>query len=251
MENLNTIQKTINILDYLSNRPKGATLSAIVKDLGLPKTTAFDIMKTLLSNDFVQYLKPGKKIYCVGARVFAIGSAYTESSVLFRTVRPYLVLLAEKYEKTTFFSKRHRDRALCVYKYISPHAKAPTENIGAQKLLHSTATGKCYLAFDADAFHFIDTIDLPTITPHTITDREKLKAHVKELRSLGYSWEQRESHIRSACLAAPIFTQGSMVGTISMVGWYNEGEDFSAQGNEVAQLAKLVSAQLDQNGKPS
>ncbi|MCL2600188.1 MAG: helix-turn-helix domain-containing protein, partial [Treponema sp.] len=177
------IQKTINILDYLSSRPRGATLSAIVKDLGFPKTTVFDIMKTLLLNDFVQYVKPGEKRYCVGARVFAIGSAYTESSVLFRTVRPYLILLADKYEKTTFFSKRHHDRAICVYKYISPHAKAPTENVGSQKLLHSTATGKCYLAFDPTAFHFIDTIDLPQITPYTITDRERLKEHILELRS--------------------------------------------------------------------
>ncbi|MCL2231551.1 MAG: IclR family transcriptional regulator [Treponema sp.] len=246
MEDLNMIQKTINILDYLSIYPNGATLSTITKDLGYPKTTVFDILKTLLMNDFVQYVKPGKKIYCVGARLFAIGSVYTESSILLRTVRPYLMLLADKYGKTTFFSKRHNDCAICVYKYVPQHAKAPTENLGLKKLLHSTATGKCYLAFDTEAFHFIDTINLPAITPYTITDREKLKAHIAELRLRGYSWEQRESYLLSACLAAPIFTRGAMVGAISMVGWYREGEDFTAQGNEILQLAKLVSSQLDQ-----
>ena len=54
MENLNMIQKTINVLDYLSSRPKGATLSAIANDLGYPKTTVFDILKTLLLNDFAK-----------------------------------------------------------------------------------------------------------------------------------------------------------------------------------------------------
>ena len=116
-----------------------------------------------------------------------------------------------------------------------------------RKLLHSTATGKCYLAFDAEVFHYIDTINLPRITERTITDRDKLKAHIEELRALGYSWEHGESHIQYACIAAPIFMRGAMVGTISMVGWYNEGEDIAAQGNEVAQLAKLATAQLEQS----
>ena len=248
MENINTIQKTIDILDYLSMCPKGATLSGITKELGYAKTTVFDILKTLLLNDFVQYVKPGKKIYCVGARAFAIGATYTESSVLFRAVKPYLVLLADKYGKTTFFSKRRDDSAVCVYKYVPLHANAPLENIGKKKLFHSTATGKCYLAFDTGAFHFIDTMELPEITPYTITDREKLKAHIAELRSLGYAWEQRESYRLTACLAAPIFMQGSMAGTISMAGWYKEDEDFAAQGNEVAQLARLATSHLEQFG---
>ncbi|MCL2175774.1 MAG: hypothetical protein FWB73_06995 [Treponema sp.] len=197
-------------------------------------------------NDYVQYTKPPKKNYCIGAQAYTIGIGYLESSSLFLTAKPYLILLADKYEKTTFLAKRHNDHVICVFKYASLHAKAPTGNIGDQKRLHSTAIGKCYLAFDSEAFSYIDTIDLPSFTPHTITDRDKLKKHIEELRVLGYSWEKRESHIKMACLAAPIFSRDTMAGTISMTGWYREEEDFVSQGNEIAQLAKLISAQLDQ-----
>ncbi|MDR0455342.1 MAG: IclR family transcriptional regulator [Treponema sp.] len=248
MDNSNMVQKTIDILDYVSNHPRGAALSAIARDLQYPKTTVHDILKTLMRNDFVQYLKPDQKIYCIGAQVYAIGFTYLESSILFRTARHYLILLADKYEKTTFLSKRHHDRVICVYKYASAHAKAPTGNIGDQKRLHSTAIGKCYLAFDAGAAPLIDTIDLPAFTPYTITDRDTLKAHIRELQALGYSWEKRESHPKMACLAAPIFTRGVMTGTISMTGWYRKDEDFTLLGNEIAQLAKLITTQMDQNG---
>ena len=248
MENLSMVQKTIDILDYLSNHPKGASLSTIARDLKFPKTTVYDILKTLMNNDFVQYVKPEKKQYCIGAKVYAIGFTFLESSVLFKTAKPYLILLADKYEKATFLSKRHHDKVICVYKYASAYAKAPTGNIGDQKRLHSTAIGKCYLAFDSGAAQFIDTIELPAITPYTITDREKLKRHIRELRSLGYSWEQRESHMKMACLAAPVFSRGAMAGTISMTGWYQEDEDFTTQGNEIAQLAKLITVELEQNG---
>ena len=249
MDNINMVQKTINVLVYLSDHPRGSSLSTIAKELNIPKTTTFDILKTLMNNDFVQLVNPGKKNYCIGAQVYAIGFTYLESSMLFRTAKPYLILLADKYEKTTFLSKRHHDRVICVYKYASAYAKAPTGNIGDQKRLHSTAIGKCYLAFDPEATPLIDTIVLPAFTPYTITDRKKLKAHIKDLRALGYSWEQRESHLRMACLAAPIFTRGAMTGTISMTGWYKEDEDFATQGNEIAQLAKLITVQLEQNGE--
>jgi DNA-binding IclR family transcriptional regulator len=240
------VQKTIDVLTYLSNHPKGAKLSVIAADLHYPKTTVHDILKTLLGNDFVQYTNPQKKIYCIGSRIYTIGITYLESSVLFQTAKPYLILLADKYAKTTFLSKRHHDRVICVYKYASPHAKAPTGNIGDQKRLHSTAIGKCYLAFDPEAAPLIDTLDLVRCTPYTITDRQRLKEHIAELRSLGYSWEQRESHERMACLAAPVFNRGGMTATISMTGWYQEDEDFSTQGHEIAQLANLITAQLDQ-----
>ena len=243
------VQKTVDVLNYLSNRPEGTSLSVIAKDLGFAKTTVHDILKTLKVNDFVQYIKPEKKNYCIGAQAYAIGFTYLESSPLFLSAKPYLILLADKYEKTCFLAKRHNDSVICIYKYASLHAKAPTGNIGDKKRLHSTAIGKCYLAFDTEAAPLIDTINLTAYTPYTITDRKQLKAHLKELRALGYSWEKRESHVKMACLAAPIFTRGIMTGTISMTGWYRENEDFSTQGNELAQFAKLITAQLDQDGE--
>jgi DNA-binding IclR family transcriptional regulator len=243
----NMVQKTIDILFYLSMNPKGAKLSTIASALKFPKTTVYDILKTLMINDFVQYTDVQKKIYSIGAEMYTIGTAYLESSNFFKIARPYLALLADKYEKTTFIAKRHYDRVVCVYKYSSPYAKAPSGNIGDRKRFHSTAIGKCYLAFDPEAASMIDSIELVQCTPYTISDRDRLKANLAEIRKLGYSWEQRESHIKMACLAAPIFKNGSMFGTISMTGWYKEDEDFSTQGNEIAQLAKLISAELNQH----
>ena len=248
MKKQNMVQKTVNVLNYLSAHPQGSVLSEIARDLNYPKTTVYDILKTLIVNDYVQYTNPPKRNYVIGVQTYTIGIGYLESSNLFLTAKHYLILLADKYEKTTFLAKRRNDHVICVYKYASLHAKAPTGNIGDKKPLHSTAIGKCYLAFDSDAFPLVSTIDLPAFTPYTITERSHLKTHIGELQGLGYSWEKRESHIKMACIAAPIFEQSKMIGTISMTGWYQEDEDFTSQGNEIAQLAKLISIQLDSKG---
>jgi DNA-binding IclR family transcriptional regulator len=239
------VQKAIDVLSYLANNPKGSKLSKIAADLGYPKTTVYDILKTFLENDFIQYVNPEKKDYIIGSRAYTMGIIYLESSSLLRIAKPYLSLLADKYEKTTFIAKRSHDRAVCVYKYVSLHAKAPTNVIGDQKRLHSTAIGKCFLAFDPEAAPLIETIELVPFTPYTIVTREGLRANLEKIRSLGYSFEQRESHEKMACLAAPLFNKGSMIGTISMTGWYSPHEELASQGNEIAQLAGIISQQMD------
>jgi DNA-binding IclR family transcriptional regulator len=244
MNGKSMVQKTVDVLFYLSGKPRGASLTEIAKNLRFPKTTVFDILKTLLQNDFVHYTDTRGKTYGIGAQIYAVGMTYFESSTVFSIAVPYLMFLADKYKKTAFISKRHNDRATCVYKYISPYAKASTSGIGGQKMLHSTAIGKCYLAFDAAAVALIDTIELVRCTPYTITSRERLKEHIREIKALGYAYEKRESFETMACLAAPLFDQGSMVGTISMTGLYDADENFSVQGNEMAQIANIISKQL-------
>jgi len=202
-----------------------------------------------LNNDLVQYLNPHKKTYGIGTQIYVIGMTYLESSPLVRTARPYLSLLADKYQKTTFVSRRKGDRVVCIYKYTSPHAQAKTSGIGNQKLLHSTAIGKCYLAFDKTAAPLVDAIELTPVTPYTITCREKLRAQIEEFRREGYAWEKRESCETMSCLAAPVFDGEVMLGAISMTGYYVESEDFASQGNEIAHLARIISSQVSDNDK--
>ena len=72
----NMIQKNIDILKYLSNHAEGATLTEIATALDFPKTTVFDILKTLKANDFVHYVNAKTKSYGVGAQCYAVGMTY-------------------------------------------------------------------------------------------------------------------------------------------------------------------------------
>ena len=245
-KNVNMVQKTIDVLSYLANNPKGAKLVKIANDLGYAKTTVHDILKTLQENNFTQYVYPEKKVYIIGSRVYTMGIIYLESSNLLRIAKPYLTLLADKYAKAAFISRRSNDRAFCIYKYAPLHANASSGTIGDLKRLHSTSIGKCYLAFDPGATQMIETIDLPAFTPYTITSRDELRKNINDIRERGYSWEQRESHELMACVAAPLYNKGSMIATISITGLYKKEEDLNLQGNEIAQLARIISQQLDE-----
>ncbi len=245
MDHKNMVQKTIDVLTFLSKNAQGMTMSEISEGLSIPKTTTFDILKTLKENDFVHLINPKKKTYGIGAQSYAVGMTYLKTSNLFMIAQPFLVELADKYQKTTFIAKRHGEEFTFVYKYESPLSKVVTANTGDKKQLHSTSIGKCFLAFDPGAFDLIETITLTRYTKHTFTDRDKLRENIEEIRELGYSFESRESQEHMACIAAPIYNYAnSMVATISMSGLYEEKEDLHQQGLELKKLAQVISTQL-------
>jgi DNA-binding IclR family transcriptional regulator len=245
MNHKNMVQKTVDVLAYLSKNAQGVTLTEISEILDIPKTTVFDILKTLRENDFVHFMNTKRKTYGIGAQSYAIGMTYLKTSNLFMIAQPYLIELGDKYQKTTFIAKRHGEEFTFVYKYESPFSKVTTANTGDKKPLHCTSIGKCFLAFDKAAEGLVDTIPLPPHTKYTITNRDRLRDSIKKIRLLGYAYESRESQEHVACLAAPIYNySNSMVGTISMSGLYQEKEDLHQQGLELKKLAQVISTQL-------
>ena len=239
------VQKTVDVLLYLSKNAQGLTLTEISQGVGIPKTTGHDILKTLKENEFVHHVNKKRKTYGIGSQAYAIGMTYLKTSNLYMVAQPFLIELADKYQKTTFIAKRHGTEFIFVYKYESPFSKVTTANTGDRKPLHCASIGKCFLAFDPEAKDLIETIPLPAFTKYTITNREKLRENVKKIKQLGYSFEYRESQEHMACIAAPIYNSAnSMIATISMTGLYQEKEDLNAQGEELKQLAKVISTQL-------
>ncbi len=244
-EHKNMVQKTLDVLGYLSKNAQGVTLTEMAEKLEIPKTTMYDILRTLRENDFIHFMNTKRKTYGIGSQTYAIGMTYLKTSNLFMVAQPFLIELADKYQKTAFIAKRHGSEFTFVYKYESPFSKVTTANTGDKKPLHCASIGKCFLAFDPDAKDLIETIPLPGFTKYTITNRDKLKENIMKIKKLGYSFESRESQEHMACLAAPIYNfENSMVATISMSGLFQEKEDSHLQGLELKKLAQVISAQL-------
>ena len=75
-EKLNkAVLRSIDILDYLSHSKKPVTLSAISKDLGIPKSSVFDIIHTLVHKEMVQ-MDEDTKCFSLDVHCFEIGSTY-------------------------------------------------------------------------------------------------------------------------------------------------------------------------------
>lgn len=71
--------RALDVLELLASRPSGLSFTDILKETGLAKSTAHELMQTLVKRKYVHY-HPAAKTYYVGARVLTLGVQYLRHS---------------------------------------------------------------------------------------------------------------------------------------------------------------------------
>lgn len=243
-----TLLRAIEILELLSKNKEGYSLSEIANLLNSPKSSVFDIMKTLLyKNMVVEEHHDGVIKYKIGLQAFLIGSSFLNDIDIINIARNDLTALAKKMHATTFMAVLDDYKVTYIYKYESAHSVITTANIGTRGALHSTGLGKVLLAFASDDVfkEAIKTMTYDPITPYTITSPEKLMDEIKKVREQGFALDNRENSLYQFCGAAPIRNHyGDVIAAISCSGLYEDNIDLNGLGLIVKEVADRISAKL-------
>lgn len=243
-----TLLRAIEILELLGKKKEGYTLNEIVTLLEAPKSSVFDILKTLVHTNMVEEDTSFHKIrYKIGLQAFLIGSNYTNDMDIIQVAKQYLVPLANKMQATTFMSVMSDSMVTYIYKYESSDSIITTANIGTRRELHSAALGKAMLAFSDERTirEAIQKINFEPYTEYTITSIEKYMDELKEVRQKGYAKDNRENTLHQIAVAAPVFNyHGEVEAAISCVGMYEETVDLDVLGEIVKKVAFNISTAL-------
>ena len=145
-----TLLRAIDILELLSKNKDGYTLAQIANILDSPKSSIFDILKTLLyKNMILEDTQTGITKYKIGLQSFLIGSSFINDMDIVSAAKNDLIDLANKMHATTFMAVLDDFKVTYIYKYESVHSVITTANIGTRNPLHSTGLGKVLLAFSS------------------------------------------------------------------------------------------------------
>jgi len=91
--------------------------------------------------------------------------------------------------------------------------------IGLRAPVHSTAAGKVLLADlpRAELEAILADLELPRITPNTITDRDAFRAELTTVRQQGWSRDREENEPSINCIGAPVRSaSGRAVAAVSV-----------------------------------
>ena len=171
-----TLLRAIDILELLSKSKEGYTLAQLSSMLDSPKSSIFDIMKTLVyKNMVIEDNQSGITKYKIGLQSFLIGSSYLNDTDIVNIAKNDLIDLANRMQATTFMSILDDDMVTYLYKYESEKTIITTANIGSRRSIHSSALGKVMVAFgtDEDLKRAIQRTDFVAYTEYTITSVEK------------------------------------------------------------------------------
>lgn len=238
-----TVEKTLRILELISNSPDGITLSNIYKTLDLPKATVYDILQTLYKEDAIYYKDQNLKTYVIGSKIFAISQAYTKNSHLINFSREKLKELSDKYGLTCFANKRIENRSVIIHKYEPKNVKITTSDVGSSFSLTSNVVGKTFIAY-------MEPNKIEKIIANC-DNKESLQKELMDIRKNKFAIDNGLEKSYMCSYAVPVYNfENKVVGVLSAsrVIENETEEDIKEQIIELIEVARYVSIKQGYKG---
>ena len=247
-----TTQRTVEILKLISRNPDGITLDEICARLDLPKTSAYDIITTLVEMGMANVKKGARQTYTIGLTAYRIGINYTNNLDFLGILEPELRAFAKSVGKTVFFGVRSDHDVVYICKFEPENPIITTATVGTKNPMYCTSLGKAILAYTDEETRqqILSRIKFRKKTDNTIMSRGALEAELDKVKRQGYALDAREMEEHMECAGAAVFgPDGSVMGAISVSSLYKQGEDYDALGKVVSRKAEEVSGLLGFLGK--
>lgn len=218
----NTVMKTYEIIKLISKNKEGLTLAQIVKALELPKSTVFNIVRSLVSLEILDATNGPSPVYRLGIETFRIGLSYINGTTLDSVARPLLSGLCREINETVFMSiPSGKTDLVYIMKYHSDSEFQTISSVGTVRPLLSVAMGKAMLSAmpDEEILQTIPEEMFAQCSIPSITDYASLLEFIHHTRRLGYVLETTEENPQFASpVAAPVLDMNNqIVGAVSIV----------------------------------
>jgi IclR family KDG regulon transcriptional repressor len=237
----------MRLLTALAEAPSPVGVHELARAVRTTPTTAHRLLRTLVSAGIVEQDEQTGR-YRMGSVVLRWADAYAASVGLRRAARPVLEHLAMQTGETVHLLVFDGQRGLYLDRVDSPQRLRVATPIGHRESLHCSAAGKALLAFlPEDVQRRILDQGLCRRTPNTITDPERLREHLAEVRQRGYAVDDGEGELGVRCVGAPILgRRGDVVGALSVAGPAARlaREDLDALAPTVREAAAQISQRL-------
>jgi DNA-binding IclR family transcriptional regulator len=215
-----SIDRAIDILGMFNIRNQELSALEISKQLGIPLSTTYKYLDTLLKKGFFSK-DPSTKKYSLGISIFKMGIVAAEKISFIDITQPHISSLAEKCGETVILTVINGWEALCVKEIESPRLVKLTVKQWATIPLYAGASSKILLAYQNDSFidDLIKNTGLKPVNENTITDPVKLKKELASIRDKGFATSESEVDSGAGAIAAPIFDhKRKLVAGITIAG---------------------------------
>jgi IclR family KDG regulon transcriptional repressor len=214
------VERALSILNVLSveESPNLATISRLI---GLPLSTTFRLLATLVAHGYVEQPSHGSH-YRLGAACLTLGDAFLKASDLRQRSEDCLVALRDQCGETVHLAVMEGEEVMYLLKLPGLHPIGlMSSRAGGRAPLHCTGLGKALLAFlssEPGLPAFLKKRKLKTFTPNTLTGLRSLEIDLKRTRKRGYAVDNEEHETGVACIAAPVFGHAGLVAAVSVSG---------------------------------
>ena len=212
------LRKGLHVLDLLA-RHDGLTMAEIQRHSGLNKTMAFRILRTLREQGYVRHDAKTHR-FTPSFKLMELGASVAAQLNVVKTGQPFLEELRLSFGETANLAVLEDDAVVYVgIAESSYRGLRMSSRVGGRDHLHSTSVGKAILAFlpDERRDDILNRLELPAITPNTITNRSQLQEEILRTRERGFAIDNGENEDGARCVGVPILErEGAPIAAISI-----------------------------------
>jgi DNA-binding IclR family transcriptional regulator len=199
-------EQTLAILRHLSSQASPVQATAIARSLGLPRSTTYHLLNTLIDYGFVVHY-PEERVYGLGVAAHELGSGYARQEPLQRLARRPIAALADRCRNSAHLSVLLGRDVVYVIEERAAGRPVLITDVGVRLPAFITASGRAMLAAlpqpqvkalyaDRDAF-------APGV-PGAPTSLSTLRRLLVDVRAQGWASEDGEVSEGLASVAMPV-----------------------------------------------
>jgi IclR family acetate operon transcriptional repressor len=207
-----TVEKAIDVLFHLHDRPEPWGVSDLGRALDLPKSSVHRLLVSLRRRGLVESDERGR--YRPGIALLALGLGVLDREPLVAASRPVLESEAAELTETFFVVALRAGKLTVLDKVEGTGFLRAAPRVGSTVPVHVTAVGKLYLAYAPAALgSAADAGAEPDA--QAAAAPEQRERELALTRKRGYAENLGEWIDGLAVLAAPVFAHGKLVGAIT------------------------------------
>lgn len=209
------IGNALRVLELLQRSAAALSLADVSRQLKLPKSSAFRILRTLETAGYVQRLE--------GER-FSImpGASFLPNQVIKKVVdasQAWMRRLSQEFRETISLACLVGNHIEVMAVIDSPHRVSMGNVVGDLIPPHASSLGKCIAAFQPHGQRekLLRSFSLVRFTLATIVEEVALNKELDLVRERGYATDLEESTMGGCCMSAPVFSNdGQAIAAISI-----------------------------------
>jgi DNA-binding IclR family transcriptional regulator len=209
-----SVKRAFEILGLFLDGIRSFSVPEITVRLDLPRTTAHDLVKTLLSCGYLELMDNQPYRFKLGLRVFELGSIYAAQLDITEEGQKVAGKVSKACDETVQMAIRDGTDAVFIIRVDSSHILRLVSAVGSRLPAHCTAVGKMLLSALADeelAALYRGQKKLPGMTTKSITSISALKNELAVIRERGYAYDDCESNEDARCVAAPVYDRSGRI----------------------------------------
>ncbi|HET6654181.1 MAG TPA: IclR family transcriptional regulator [Nocardioides sp.] len=251
MSNIPAATRALRVLRYLASQPDPVSLDRLASAVGLPRSTAYHLMRAMEAEGFVTHLADEHR-FGLGVAAFEVGSGYSRQGPLQRIARRPLAALVDVLGQSAHLAVLHGRDVLYVIEERAPGRPPLVTDVGVRLPAHLTASGRAVLAalpanqvraLYPDRSAFADRHGSGPASPSA------LRALLGETRQRGHALEDGEVTPGFASVAAPVLDHnGHPVAGLAVTYPAEESPDVARLAGHVRRTAGVLTRRLGGKG---